>query len=322
MTATLERLQSIPSVSPSEAATGYLHPDYAKSLSEFGQPRPLQRCGGWVLQRPIGKTGHCDAIGCYPLFCCRDWRLLGSDLNELVGQLVSVSMVIDPFADITETQLRDSFDLVKRYKEHWCVDLRSLDGEVGNKHHRYYARKALRQIDVEARTQPAQFAAEWSAMYANLVQRHAIRGIQAFSPRAFAAQLNVSGMIMFRATQGSVAVAAHLWYVQGEVAYSHLAASTDLGYAANASYALYYRAISAFKDGIAPSVRHVHLGAGAGIAEKNDGLTLFKKGWANCSRPAYFCGRILDRETYEDLGANAGCADFSYFPAYRKGEMT
>src|SRR5947199_10840887 len=107
MNAMLERSQSAQAqILKCDAPTGYLHSDYARSLSDFGNPRLLQRSGGWILQRTIATTQHCDAIGCYPLFCCRDWNLLGSRLDDLIGQLVSVSTVVDPFADVPVSGLR------------------------------------------------------------------------------------------------------------------------------------------------------------------------------------------------------------------------
>lgn len=33
------------------AGRAYSHPGYAESLSEFGVPRSLPRCGGWLLER-------------------------------------------------------------------------------------------------------------------------------------------------------------------------------------------------------------------------------------------------------------------------------
>jgi len=309
-----------PQRAKAEAATGYLHRQYAQSLSEFGKPRLLPSSGGWVLERPVRETAYRDAIGCYPLLCCRDWTQLGADLDELDSELVSMAAVIDPYADVTQGQLGECFDIVRQYKEHWCVDLGALEGPIGNKHHRYYARKALQDVKVEMHTQPLNFLSEWSDMYAHLVRRHHIAGIQAFSRRAFELQMSVPGLLMFRATQNGDAVACHLWFVQGKVAYSHLAASTDLGYAANASYALYDAAISAFRDGVAGPVRWVQLGAGAGIAAQDDGLTQFKKGWANCSRPAFFCGRVLNREAYVTLSAAADERG-EFFPAYRQDEM-
>jgi hypothetical protein len=69
--------------------TGYLHPGYAESLAEFGKPRPLPRCGGHLVAREIPNTDWMDAMGCYPLFYCRDWTRLREDLEGLCDRLVS-----------------------------------------------------------------------------------------------------------------------------------------------------------------------------------------------------------------------------------------
>jgi hypothetical protein len=79
--------------------TGYLHPLYAESLSEFGTPYELARCRGWILKRQIPGFSYYDAMGCYPLFPCQDWSKLSGDLEELGDQLVCLSVVTDPFGD-------------------------------------------------------------------------------------------------------------------------------------------------------------------------------------------------------------------------------
>ena len=85
-----------------------------------------------------------------------------------------------------------------------------------------------------------------------------------------------------------------------------------------AAYALYWRAIELF----AGRVRYLNLGAGAGTAAGDDGLTRFKRGWATESRPSYLAGRVLDAEAYQAAVAAAHReAGGSYFPAYREGEF-
>jgi hypothetical protein len=51
------------------------------------------------------------------------------------------------------------------------------------------------------------------------------------------------------------------------------------------------------------------------------GLTRFKRGWATGTRPVYFCGRIFQRERYEQLARQGGAPVSGYFPAYRHGEF-
>jgi lipid II:glycine glycyltransferase (peptidoglycan interpeptide bridge formation enzyme) len=123
---------------------------------------------------------------------------------------------------------------------------------------------------------------------------------------------------MLRAVHEGQTVGAHLWYLHGDVAYSHLAAFSPSGYQLMASYALYWSALFYF-DGRA---RWLDLGAGAGI--KNDaqaGLTQFKRGWTKETRIVYFCGRILNLERYETITAEKGMSATDYFPAYRAGEF-
>ena len=69
--------------------SGYLHPQYAQSLSEFGEPLELTSSNGWILKRPIPETSQFDGMGCYPIFTCENWSNLEQDLSLLEDQLVS-----------------------------------------------------------------------------------------------------------------------------------------------------------------------------------------------------------------------------------------
>ncbi|HEY0014582.1 MAG TPA: GNAT family N-acetyltransferase [Allosphingosinicella sp.] len=302
------------------AANGYLHPDYTASLAGFGRPRHLPLSDGWILEREAGE-GAADAMGPYPIFACRDWSALHRDLDALAETgLVSLGLVADPFGDWSEDDLQRCFpDRLIRFKDHFVADLGEVRPETLSKHHRYYARKAMRDVEVDVFPgDPADFLDDWAALYGTLTERHGLTGIKAFSRDAFAAQLRIPGMVVLRAREGETVVGAHLWYVQGDVAYSHLAALSDRGYALNGSYALYWFAIEHFRE----RVRWLEIGAGAGTStDADDGLTRFKRGWASGTRPVWFCGRIFDAERYAALTAARGLADAAYFPAYRAGEF-
>jgi Acetyltransferase (GNAT) domain len=299
---------------------GYAHPSYAASLAEFGAPQMLPRSGGWVLERRIPDTPARDAMGCYPLFVCQQWRALEADLDDNVTGLVSLALVTDPFGDYDEDLLRRCFrDVVIPFKEHFVVDLSRPIDEVVSRHHRYYARKALERVVVERCQTPEAHLSDWIALYDHLIAHHQLTGIKAFSPEAFARQFRIPGLVMLRATCDGAVVGAHLWYRQGEIMQSHLAAVSARGYELMASYALHWHAVQTF----AGESAWLNLGAGSGLtADAAAGLTAFKRGWATATRRAYFCGRIFDRATYDALTAARTLDTTTYFPAYRAGEFS
>ncbi len=299
--------------------SGYLHPQYAQSLSEWGNPVRLARSGGWILEREIPGTPERDAMGCYPLFACKDWSRLPEDLEELRGELISLSVVTDPFGEYAPDDLHRCFqDVVIPFKEHFIVDLSSTPQSHVVAHHQRSARTSLRSLIIEKCDAPIQFLDEWCQLYDTLVERHAITGLQAFSRSSFARQLSVPGLVAFRAMHKGATVGMILWYVQGNVGYYHLGAYNSLGYEMRASFGLFWHALEYFS---LQGLGWLNLGAGAGLETSSDGLTRFKSGWATGTRTAYFCGRIFDRERYAEILALRKTQVSDYFPAYRQGEF-
>jgi hypothetical protein len=293
--------------------SGYLSPLYASSLRGIGEPFELPTCGGWLLKRQI-EAGGADVIGCYPRLFCRDWSSLVGDVESLRSQFVSLAVVPDPFGATDAGMLQRVFpDLYRPFKDHYVVDLHAAP--VVPSHHRRNVRVALRSVSVERCEDPGARAREWTDLYANLVRRHRIRGSAAFSPEALAEQLGVPGLFLFRAAAQGECVGMMLWYEGDGVAYYHLGACSDTGYALRASYALVHVALETFRG----RVRWADLGGGAGVVRRESGLTRFKQGWATGTRTAFICGRVLDPIEYARLSAGvptrAG-AD-AFFPAYR-----
>jgi hypothetical protein len=286
---------------------------------EFGTPRELVSSGGWVLERDIDGTLFRDAMGCYPLFTCQDWSQLHLDFENLKADLVSLTVVTDPFGEYDESYLKKCFsDVVKPFKKHFIVDLKRPVNENISRHHRYYARKTLKEVSVKERNNSPEFIDDWIRLYSTLIDKYKLKGIKAFSRNALLKQMEVPGIRMFSAKSQDVTVAAQLWYVQGEVAYSHLTAMSDLGYRLRASYALYWHAIEYFID----KVRWLDLGGGAGLEnDGKDGLSEFKRGWSRETRMAYFCGCILNRNRYSQIQTSKTQPQTEYFPQYRQGEF-
>lgn len=300
--------------------TGYLHTKYAESLVEFGYPRLLPNSQGWILERKITGFPYQDAIGCYPLFACKDWNMVCEDLEDIDNELVSLAVVTDPFGNYKVEDLNQCFNhKVIPFKQHFIVDLTCPLNTFISSHHRRYIRKALQNVQVEKCQDPMHFTLDWIELYNVLIERHDIRGISAFSQQAFINQLQVPGLFMFRAVHQEVTVGINLWYVHSDVGYYHLGAYSDLGYQLRASFALFWSAIKYFSE---IKLRWLNLGAGAGLkGTESDGLSRFKEGWSTGTKTAYFCGHIFDSKKYAEIMNEKNIPATEYFPAYRKGEF-
>jgi len=299
--------------------TGYRHPAYAASLAEVGTPLELLTCGAWLLMRSIPGTTAVDAMGCYPLFACRDWSGLGADIESLEGRAVSVSLIADPFGDYGPADLRSVFpDVCRPFKEHFVIDLKAEPGPDLPVNHQRNLLRAEQAVTVEHCAEPERWSSEWQALYQGLTERHHIRGLAALGSASLARQLRVPGLTMFRAVHQDTTVGIMLWFTHNSVAYYHLAAYSDAGYTLRASFAVMQHAIEYFRG----RVRWINLGAGPSSRNStDDGLTRFKRGWASGTRTAWLCGRVLDRQRYAALTSAAAPGSPDYFPAYRNGEF-
>jgi hypothetical protein len=275
----------------------------------------LSVSGGWILQRPIPGTTSCDAMGCYPLFCCTDWNGLRQDLDSL-GSLVSVVLVADPLGAHSPALLRATFDHVKPFKDHFVVETGRPLTDFVSTSHRAHAMRALTRVTVDVCPDPVASIDDWDRLYGALVARHAIGGARRFSRSALLRQLAIPGLVMFRATAGGRTVGLDLWYRQGDCAQGHLAAFDEAGYELRASYATKWRAIEYFGD----KVRWINLGGG-NSTDGRDGLSDFKRGWSTGTKTAWLCGRVLQPAIYDQMARNCGGVLDAYFPAYRSGEL-
>jgi len=300
--------------------SGYGSAEYAWSLAHLGDPIWLPNAEGWLLRRRIPGTELWDAIGCYPLFTCRDWECLQFDLSQLTD-LVSVTAVVDPLsAERAGTALASAFpDLATPYKQHFLVDLQSDWTSRAPRNHQRNAKKALSQVGVQRCSDPGAELGIWCDLYAGLKRRHAISALADFPRHSFAQQLDAPGLVMLKATDGTQTVAMQLWFMQGETAYFHLGASSDDGYRLSAAFALMWSALHELQRA---GARWATLGGapGARASGDADGLARFKQGWATRVHPAYLCGFISDRPAYDDLIRGIGSS--SFFPAYRSAPAT
>lgn len=291
----------------------YADPGYLESLSEFGTLVWGAKSGSGWLSRNIPGTPLADLAAPYPLLQCTDWLELESELGAMGESRVSAVAVADPLTAPESITLRQIFpDLCRPYKEHYLVTLdRGYEGPYADGHRRNLER-ARKSVRFETSPPSSDALMDWIRLYSDLIDRHGIAGVAAFSPRSFAKLFSVGGLRIDRAIHHGQTVAMALWLVAGNRAYYHLGAANAEGYRLRANFGLFDQALQSFAEN---GIEHVLLGAGAGVfGDLNDGLSRFKSGWSNETRTAYLCGRIFDPAAYSRLGGNS---ESGFFPAYR-----
>jgi len=294
-------------------SSGYSGPAYAQSLVHAGRAVAMERSRGWCLLRSVDGTDYSDSSGPYPFFVCEDWSRLTEDAESLSEAAISLTIVTDPFADVSQRMLFEAFpDLCLAYKQHYVVQ---LGAGSADEHHRRNIRAGLRNTTVEIEDQAEHWLPDWIRLYDHLIHRHSIEGVARFSEDSFARQFRIPGMLVARALIDGSVVGMTIWAIDGERAYYHLGAYDEEGYRARASYAMFS---CVFETLAARGVRHVGLGAGAGAQASSAGLERFKRGWATGTRQVYLCGRILNRLAYQEVCRGRGRRDNeAFFPAYR-----
>lgn len=299
---------------------GYKHPRYAKSFSHLGTPLYLPNSGGSLIKCNIPNTDYYDAMGAYPIFSCKDWRGLKKDISTLQDELVSISLVTDPFGNYDKDILEDCFShKVVNFKDHFIIDLSQSMDDYISKHHKRNVKHGMKELEIKLCMGPAILLEYWAKLYRNLVNKHNISSIANFPHDSLLNQLEVPGMIILRALHNSETVGMILWYIQDKIAYYHLGAYSQEGYMQKASFALFWASIKFFTD---MNFNWISLGAGAGINKnEDDGLSRFKRGWSTDQRSVFFCGQILNNKRYEEITSRTETAVPDFFPAYRYGDF-
>ena len=299
---------------------GYQSKEYAKSFQEVGTPCQLSKSLGWLIIRKIPDCQFFDAMGCYPFMICSDWVHLESDLSEIKDEIITLTVITDPAGNYTKKLLEHIFpELCTPFKEHFVVELQTNWKQSISSNHKRNAQKAVKNIEIEYVDNPHAYIHTWCRLYGNLIKRHKITGITKFSPEAFDQQLRAPGIGAHRAIYNGQTVGMVLWYIHDQHVYYHLGAYDELGYENKVSFAIFIKAFEQFAD---QGKKQIYLGAGAGLnPQADDGLTRFKRGWANNTRTVYLCGRILNKKKYDLLVKEFGPQQMNYFPAYRSPEF-
>ncbi len=286
----------------------YASSDYAYCFSEWGQPVPLGKQTTLLARSLPHHSGH-DLTGLYPRLPLSEMLNWPSEFEALAAQgYVSLAWVSDVFFAPDPAQLSILLDRHFAFKTHFIHDRQQPFAY--DRHHRYEVNKAHRQCQFRE-VALADILPAWQTLYAELDTKHQLEGFARFSPAHFQQLAHLPWLRSFGAFHEDELIAAQLWVIDGDYAYYHLSAASSVGYRRSASYGLLDVALQALP------VRQLDLGAAAGLnPAPDDGLTRFKRGFANRTAAAYFCGKILHQPTYATL-CN-GLAPTSFFPAYRQ----
>jgi hypothetical protein len=288
--------------------------EYGESLRHLGNPIHITEWGTTVLGRAYGAE-QSDAAGTYPIAVFKAGCDLSGGLERLrrLG-LVSVVLVIEDELRPAHDDLQRAFDFARPFKQHYLHD-RSQSAISYSKHHRYEIRRAAQAVRVE-RFDLGAHLDEWIRLYESLIARHSLaNSIHAF-PRAHHETLaKLPGTTAIGAFASGRLVSCHVWICHEGHAMSHLAASSEEGYALRAAYAVNAASIELLDE-----CRILNFGGAAGTGNDNEtGLARFKRGFTNRLSPAYLCGKVLARNIYAELSRQARVpADAPYFPAYRQ----
>ena len=146
---------------------------------------------------------------------------------RIVGRRpLSGVVVLDPAID--EGAVRDAFDeaaVVRPFKTHHLADLRLPAEQRTSSHHRYYARRAAKDLAFEIlegptlRSHRVELLDAFMAMYAVLVERHAITDAVRLTRKAVSALLCLDGAYLVRAELDGRTVGAMLWLLDGQRVY-------------------------------------------------------------------------------------------------------
>ena len=265
-----------------------------------------------MIARPISGTEFYDLMGPYPIFCCKNWARLGESLEPLRENYVSVTLVTDPFADLSSKGVATVFDVFRPLHEHYIVELDS-DTPPSNHHRRRLRRSGNVEIRI-AKSDP-DFLPHWLDLYEVLCARRNISGIRAFTRESFEKQLSVPGGYIISAWNGGALLGADWYFQHDSIVFAHLSAYAEVGYKQAISYPLMNEAIQYFRG----RAEFLDLG-GAPPGAAGQGTAFFKSGWASATKKSYLCGGILEKTSYAHLCRPN--TETSYFPPYRFGEFS
>jgi len=294
---------------------GYLSPLYGQSFSEFGEIITLPESGAQFIRREI-TSGLFDYIGVYPFVMCKNWQKLHDELNSIRSEEdVSVVFVVDPFSAPDACDALADWEVCRKFKSHFVVNLEGDWLSRCNENCRRSIRTALSKNDVELVADNNKYVRIFFDMYSQQADRVDMPALQRLSLRAVEEQVNISGCDMFVSSVNDIITGVLIVYDISGWANSHLVATTDSGRKMMSTFALYEKCFSILKD---RGRKNFNFGGAVGLTDDpSDGVFRFKSRWGGNAVLSCIFGKILNYNIYEELTQQTLTMNNDFFPAYR-----
>lgn len=253
-----------------------------------------------LIQRRIANTGYYDLASVYP------FSVDSLDLFAPPRDAITTTVITNPLGN-------NSTMIGEDYKLHAVAECNLFRMAILPENHRRNIKKCQVQALTLVSISPADNADDLINLYPNLIKRHNINGVTAYTPDQLRTLLKVPGAVLFKVRcveYGIVNVS--LFYIYKDDAYYHLSCQSDHGYKINSNFLMMYDAIRFFKS---LGLNRVEIGSHPDGAI-NDGLARFKTGFSTCTLPNQIFKYIHKPDIYAKL-----CVDRDlngYFPAYRQ----
>lgn len=279
-------------LSRSRSGLAAAHPNcsesYASACEEPGVHRlyvPEWRTH--VLVRE-GRGGARQATGVRPYASLDPGCDVRAGLESLrQAGVVSVSLITDPMWCPDLPVLQQGFTVCRAFKESHFVD-RAAGPLSYRKGHRNQINRIRPASEVREVALADHLDRWWELYERNMAER----GIaQPFRLSYFERLARMPELRTVAAAMDGEIAAVTLWIRYEDILYFYDAASSDTGMVASASYAAFAHVIETATD-----CRYVFLGGSSGFRDDpDDGLAVFKRGFANASAMSYLCSATLGR---------------------------
>jgi len=259
---------------------------YAQALEEpDAHAFEVPAWGTHVLVRE-GPGGKRLAVGARPFASLGPGCDLQAGLEHLRDSgVTSVSLVTDPLWGPEQPELKEAFDICRRFKEIYLVD-KAAAGTRISKRHRNRIKHARSRAEVR-KIELRDHLDRWLELYRRNVANRKIP--QPFTDAYFEQLAEFPDLQTIAVEVDGQIATISMWIPYEDTLYFHDAASSAEGHAAAASYVAFAHVVENFDE-----CRYIFLGGAADFFDDPlDGLARFKRGFANHSHVSYLCSAIL-----------------------------